>query len=65
MCTFPDKVRQKRVSFSRVSKKMTRMVPGDTSCRYSSDTDWETLLDYRCVSEEAVGGEAKVCPYSD
>lgn len=61
MCNFPDKVRKKKVSYSVVPTDGMQKIRGDATCRYSSDSDWEALVDHRCIPEEAVGGAGKVC----
>lgn len=61
MCIFPDKVRKKRVSYSGVPTEGLEKIPGDTTCRYSSDKDWATLVDHHCIVKEDAGGRGKVC----
>ena len=63
MCLFPEKVKEKSVSFSQVSKEGRQNIPGGATCRQSSAESWATLIDHHCVVED-YDGAGKVCSHS-
>ena len=62
MCMVSDEVSQKKVSYKADSDLVTKIVPGEASCRHSTPADWRTLADHHCLlNADESEGAGKVC----